>query len=44
MEAAAAAGVELPEIGDSGITDDDMWPEWTEDSMDEDERSFAIAL
>jgi hypothetical protein len=44
IEAAMAAGVAQPEISDSGITDEDMWPEWPEDSLDEGERPFAHVL
>lgn len=44
LEAAAAAGIARPDISDSGITDEDMWPEWPEDSLDEEERPFAAAL
>ncbi|MNU90986.1 hypothetical protein D3C71_808660 [compost metagenome] len=44
LEAAAVAGIARPDISDSGITDEDMWPEWPEDSLDEEERPFAAAL
>lgn len=44
MEAAASFGVLLPEISDSGINDEEMWPEWPEDSLDESERPFAAAF
>lgn len=44
LEAADAAGIARPDIYDSGITDEDMWPEWPEDSLDEEQRPFAAAL
>lgn len=44
LEAADAAGIARPDISDSGITDEDMWPEWPEDRLDEEERPFAAAL
>jgi hypothetical protein len=44
MEAATAAVIARPSISDSGITDEDMWPEWPEDSLDESERPFAAAF
>jgi hypothetical protein len=34
LAAADAVGVERPEISDSGLTDDEMWPEWPEDDED----------
>lgn len=44
IEAAMAAGIARPSISDSRITDEDMWPEWPEDSLDESERPFAAAF
>jgi hypothetical protein len=44
IEAAAAAGVATPTISDSGITEEDMWPEWPEDCADGAERSYAAAF
>ncbi len=44
LQATIAVGITRPSISDSGITDEDMWPEWPEDSLDESERPFAAAL
>jgi hypothetical protein len=43
IEAVGLIGMPLPDIRDSGIYDDDMWPEWPEDTHEEAEASFVMA-
>ncbi|NTF17402.1 hypothetical protein G6L37_03120 [Agrobacterium rubi] len=31
VHAALSAGVPVPDISDSGLSDEDMWPEWQDD-------------